>query len=359
MQLRVLVLALGALAGSAQPISTDRMRRVEAAVESERVRQGVVGLTAAVSVRGSKQWVGAFGKADLENDVATKPGTLFRTGSLAKPFTAVAALQLWERGRLDLDAPVQKYVPAFPEKPWRVTVRMLLGHLGGIRHYRGNEIDSTRHYEDIQEPLKIFSADALAHEPRTKYLYSSYGYNLAGAAVEGAAGVPFLAFLRENVLSVAKMESTRDDNAQEIVVNRTRWYSRTADGKVINARLADTSNKIPGGGLVTTAEDLLRFAAAWEQEQLLKRPTMQMQSERQKLADGSATGYGLGWNLSLIAGKRSISHSGSQQGCKTILAMFPEAKVTVAVLTNSDYADPAKFVGVILKALEGAPARPN
>jgi hypothetical protein len=148
------------------------------------------------------------------------------------------------------------------------------------------------------------------------------------------------------------MEATRDENAQEIVVNRRRWYSHTADGRIINARLADTSNKIPGGGLITDAEDLLRFAAASEQEKFLRRPTMQMQSERQKLADGSPTGYGLGWNVLMIAGKRAISHSGSQQGCKTILAMFPESSVRVAVLTNSDYADPAKFVDVVLKTLQ-------
>ncbi|MFN0105096.1 MAG: serine hydrolase domain-containing protein [Bryobacteraceae bacterium] len=356
MRLSVVLLVFVGSFVSAQPkageISQERLRRVETAVEAERARQGVVGLTAAVAMRGTTQWVGAFGKADLENDVAAKPATAFRTGSLAKPLTAVAALQLWERGRLDLDAPVQRYVPAFPEKPWRISVRMLLGHLGGIRSYRGEEMDSTAHYSDLQAPLRIFSLDALAHQPRTRYLYSSYGYNLAGAAVEGAAGVPFLDFLRENVLSPAKMYATRDDNAYDIVPNRTRWYSRTKDGRVVNARLADTSNKIPGGGLVTTAEDLLRFAAAWEQEKLLKRATMRMQTERQKLADGGATGYGLGWSVSSLAGNQAISHGGSQQGCKTILAMFPELKLTITVLTNSDYAEPAKFVEAILKVLE-------
>lgn len=353
MRLSVVLFVCGAVLAPAQPrFSSERARRVEAAVEAERARQGVVGLTAAVAERGATRWVGAFGKADLENDIAAKTVTAFRTGSLAKPMTATAALQLWERGKLDLDAPVQRYVPSFPEKPWRITVRMLLGHLGGIRHYRGEELDSTRHYKDVQEPLRIFSADALAHQPRTKYLYSSYGYNLAGAAVEAAAGVPFLDYLKQNVLAAAGMDATRDDNAWDIVPNRTRWYTRAKDGRVINAALADTSNKIPGGGMVTTAEDLLRFAAAWEQEKLLKHGTVRMQTERQKLADGSATGYGLGWNVSPVAGRNAISHSGSQQGCKTILAMFPELKLTVTVLTNSDYAEPAKFVEAILKALE-------
>lgn len=359
MRKSALLLILSAALVLAQPKAGDwtaeRAKRIEAAVEAERARQGVVGLTAAVALGGKTRWVDAFGKADLENDVAARPQTVFRTGSLAKPMTAVAALQLWERGRLDLDAPVQRYVPSFPEKPWAVTVRMLLGHLGGIRHYRGEEIDSVRHFTNLLDPLKIFAGDALAHPPRSKYLYSSYGYNLAGAAVEAAAGEPFLEYLRENVLQPAKMEATRDDNAYDIVPNRTRWYTRTKDGRVANAHLADTSNKIPGGGMLTTAEDLLRFAAAWQEGRLLKAGTMRMQTEKQAVLDGKRTGYGLGWNLSPVAGREAISHSGTQQGCRTILAMFPDSKTTIVVLTNSDYAEPVKFVEVILKALE-APA---
>lgn len=353
-----LLVAVSAAIVWAQPKAGDwtpeRARRVAAAVEAERARQGVVGLTAAIAVNGKTRWVEAFGKADLENDVPARPQTVFRTGSLAKPMTAVAALQLWERGRLDLDAPVQRYVPSFPEKPWAVTVRQLLGHLSGIRHYRGEELDSVRHYTNLLDPLKIFVGDALAHAPRSKYLYSSYGYNLAGAAVEAAAGEPFLAYLRENILQPAKMEATRDDNAYDIVPHRTRWYSRTKDGRIVNAHLADTSNKIPGGGLLTTAEDLLRFAAAWQSEKLLKPATMRMQTEKQKMLDGKRTGYGLGWNLSPVAGREAISHSGSQQGCKTTLVMYPESKTTIVVLTNSDYAEPAKFVEAILKAMEPA-----
>ncbi|HEU0121680.1 MAG TPA: serine hydrolase domain-containing protein [Bryobacteraceae bacterium] len=371
MRLPVGVLLCGLLPVLAQPAAGVRNRRLEAAVEAERVRQGVVGLTIAAAMQGTRRWSGAFGKADLENDVPVRVSTLFRSGSLAKPITATAALQLWERGKLDLDAPVQKYVPSFPEKPWRITVRLLLGHLGGIRSYRGEELDSTHHYTDILGPLRMFSADALAHAPRSKYLYSSYGFNLVGAAVEAAAGEPFLEYLEENIFRIAKMESTRDDDTREIVPNRTRWYSRTKNGQIINAPLADTSNKIPGGGMLTTAEDLLRFAGAWEQEKLLKRSTMRMQTERQKLADGSATGYGLGWNVSPIAGKSAISHSGNVHGCRSLLVLFPESKTTIAVLSNSDFADAVKFVEIVLKTMEpqsnvsrvnsvrGVVARPN
>ena len=335
----------------AQPVpmqwQAETQRRVEAAVEGERVRQGVVGLTAGVAIGGVTKWIGAFGKADLENDVPARPQTLYRTGSIAKPLTAIAALQLWERGKLDLDAPVQRYVPSFPEKAWPITVRMLLGHLAGIRHYREGEIDSTRHYLNLLDPLGIFSADPLAHRPRSRYLYSTYGYNLAGAAVEAAAGIPFLDFLRENVLRPAGMASTREDNTYDIVAHRTRWYSRAPDGRIVNAHLADTSNKVPGGGMLTTAGDLLQLAASWQGDRLLKPATRRMQAERQTLLDGKRTEYGLGWSIS----EGAIGHSGSQQGCKTILTMRLDTGIAIVVVTNSDHAVPARLAEVIRKAL--------
>jgi CubicO group peptidase (beta-lactamase class C family) len=170
--------------------------------------------------------------------------------------------------------------------------------------------------------------------------------------VEAAAGVPFLEYLKENVLKPARMESTEADNQRAIIPNRTRWYSRNQEGEVINAMLADTSNKVPGGGLLSTSEDLIRFATAWESERLLKRATLRMQVQRQRLTNGSFTGYGLGWNITPIGGNPTVSHSGGQHGSKTLLAIFPQKKLSIAVMTNSDYADPLKVVELILKTLE-------
>jgi CubicO group peptidase (beta-lactamase class C family) len=353
--------ALFLLAGAillAQPRAAlwtgERVKKIEAAVEAERVRQGIVGMTVSIARNGALRYSGAFGKADLENDVDARIDTRFRTASVCKPMTAVAALQLWERGRLDLDAPIQKYLPSYPEKPWTITTRMLLGHLSGTRAYRDPEMDSTRAYNSVGEALKMFSADPLLHQPRSKYLYSTYGYNVAGAVVEAAAGAPFVDFVRDNVLVPARMDSTRDDSQRDIIPHRTRGYTKTRDGRVVNAVLADTSNKIPGGGYVSTSDDLIRFALAWQQEKLLKRATMNMQTEKQKLLDGSFTGYGLGWNVSPVAGKSAISHSGSQHGTRTYLAMFPDLQLVIAVMTNSDFAEPVRVVELLVKEVEAA-----
>jgi serine beta-lactamase-like protein LACTB len=337
----------------AEEWSADKVRRVEQAIEAERLRQQVVGLSVAIAEGGLLRFADGFGKADLEHDVEATPDTVYRLASISKPITAVAALQLFERGRLNLDAPVQNYVPSFPQKQWGVSVRDLLGHLAGVRHYRGGELASTTHYSNVVEPLRIFAEDPLLHQPRTKYLYTTYGYNLAGAALEAAAGVSFLQYIRENIFKPAGMVTIRADHQGEVIRHRSRGYAKSKEGRIINAGLADTSNKIPGGGLVATVFDLIAFANAFDSGLLLKRPTMRMMTQRQRLLDGQLTGYGLGWNVMPLAGRPAISHSGSQQGARTLLALYPEAKLTIVVLANSDHAVVNDFAATILKAIDG------
>ena len=120
---------------------------------------------------------------------------MYRLASVTKPITATAVLQLVEAGKVDLDAPIQRYVPAFPEKQWPVTVRHLLSHQSGIRNWTDEEFHNTRHFASIAESLAVFKDDPLLFEPGTRTQYTSLGYNLMGAVVEGVSGKPFLDYL--------------------------------------------------------------------------------------------------------------------------------------------------------------------
>ena len=202
----LLVLASGRVLRAEGPgpeIPRSRLEAIEGAISSEMARQGIPGLSIAIGQGGSVRFTSGYGLADLENSVPARAATVYRLASISKPMTAVAALQLAERGALDLDAPVQKYVPAFPEKAWPVTARQLLGHLGGVRHYRDDEPTNTRPYESLDDSLAFFKDDALVAEPGARFVYSTYGYNLVGAAVEGAAGKPFVEVLKEGVFAPA------------------------------------------------------------------------------------------------------------------------------------------------------------
>ncbi len=315
------------------PLDAARAAAVSAAVEGLRQEQRIPGIGAAVAFRGALVWAAGFGAADVESGAPVTHDTLFRLGSISKPITAVAALQLAERGRLDLDADVRRHVPGFPKKPWPITTRQLLAHLGGVRHYQGDEFESVRRYVSVLEGLDLFKDDPLAHEPGTRYLYSTHGYSLAGAVVEAAAGRPFVAQLREAVFTPAAMAGTRDDDAREPIPGRAAGYVLLPDGRLRNCEPADTSYKIPGGGLLAPASDIARFGSALLESRLVAPASLAAMLAPQKTRDGRSHGYGLG--LSVRGDPTPEAwHTGGQQGTSTVMLLRPDSRVVVVLLTN-------------------------
>jgi CubicO group peptidase (beta-lactamase class C family) len=209
---------------------------------------GIPGLSVAVAVDGEVVWAEGFGMADLENSVAVRPDTRFRIASISKALTAAAVGVLVQEGRLDLDAPVQNYVPSFPLKRWPVTTRQLGGHVAGVRHYRGEEFASSVHYDDVVEALAIFEADTLLFEPRTDYSYSTYGWNLVSAVIQGASGRPFLRYMRDEVLDPLDLDETVAEHVDSIIPGRARFYLQGENRRIVNAPFVDNSNKWAGGG---------------------------------------------------------------------------------------------------------------
>src|SRR5215472_432887 len=341
-------------------LSPEKRLAIEKAVAGFMSTNSVPGLSAAVVLDGEPRWSQGFGMADLENFSQATSSTLFRLGSISKPISATAALQLWERGKLDLDAPVQKYCPAFPEKETPITTRQLLGHLGGIRHYspdgKGDiPEDSARHFTSMKESLQIFANDPLVAKPGTKFNYSTYGYTVVGCVLEGAASEKFTDYLRKNVFEPAGMEQTRDDNFFAVIPHRTRWYHKDKDGIVRNAGVLDSSYKIPGGGIVSSADDMAKFEAAILADRLLKRGTRDLMWTSLKTADGKETGYGLGWGIMDKLGLHILAHTGGQQGTSTAFDVVPSRHAGVVVLCNLDSVDVNQLAMEILRIAVGVP----
>ena len=170
------------------------------------------GVSIAVARSGELVWSEGIGCADLEQQVPVSTRSRLRIGSVSKPLTSVALGLLVEDGRLDLDAPVQAYVPDFPKKGWPITTRQLAGHLAGVRHYQGNEFEIRDHYATVRQGLSIFENDPLLFEPGTKFSYSSYGWNLISAVLEGSAREPFLSLMERRVFAPASMRHTAADD---------------------------------------------------------------------------------------------------------------------------------------------------
>ncbi|HEY6049637.1 MAG TPA: serine hydrolase domain-containing protein [Thermoanaerobaculia bacterium] len=340
----IAILAFAVLPASAARAQTvppapplgDAQPKVEAAVSASMSKQRISGLSVAVAMDGRLRWSQGYGFADLENTVPFTAGTVWRLGSISKPITAVAAMQLAERGRLELDVPIQRYCPAFPQKEKPITTRHLLGHLSGIRHYGPNEdFNSTRHYDGVTASLDAFKNDPLLQEPGTKFTYSTYGYVVLGCVVEGASSRKFPDYVRENVTGPAGMDRTRPDDVQAVIPGRARGYQKAPSGDFGNAALADTSNKVPGGGFVSTSPDLVRFALALEQGKLLKPDTFGQMQVPMKTSDGKDSPY-FGWTIAERKGDKVLTHGGSQQGTSTYLLMVPAKAFAVAVIANTE-----------------------
>jgi CubicO group peptidase (beta-lactamase class C family) len=321
---------------------------------------GIPGASVAVVVDGELVWTEGFGFADLENRVATRPDTRFRIASISKALTAAGVGILVQEGRLDLDAPVQHYVPAFPRKPGgEVTTRLAAGHLAGIRHYREDEFASAVHYPSVTASLEIFRDDALLHPPGARYRYSTYGWTLVSAAVEGAAGESFVPFMRRRVLDPLRLRETVVEHVDSIIPGRARFYRRGEDGRILNAPFVDNSNKWAGGGYLSTARDMARYGASYFDNTLLEPGTVELLwTPQREAATGESTNYGIGWRSAELGGYRMVWHTGGAMGGTTILLLLPDQGVSVSILTNLEDAgqlETARRIARIFAAGRDAP----
>lgn len=301
----------------------------------------IPGLSIAIVAEGELAWSNGYGMADVENSVPAKATTAYRTASIGKTMTATAAMQLAESGKLDLNADIRDYCPAFPPKQWKITPLNLLSHTSGIRHYGGprdkQEQNSSVHYPSVVEALTPFKDDPLLFEPGTKYLYSTYGFDTLGCVIQGAAKVPFLTYMSTHVWGPSGMKATRDDDPSAIIPNRAAKYTLASD-ELRNAPMIDMSNRLPAGGYITTAVDLAKFAQAVFGNRLLKPETFQRMITPTRLPSGEPVGYGLGWGVELEAWHDDtyVFHGGSSPGESGFIVLMPRHRFAVAFLANLD-----------------------
>src|SRR5260221_2131519 len=308
------------------------------AIACEKLAPNIPGFAMGVAVEGRIVWSEAFGSADLEAQRGATPATQFRIGSVSKPLTATAIAQLFEIGTLDLDAPVQRYVPTFPEKGAPITTRLVGGHLAGIRHYQGDEFLLTGHFATVTEGLSILETDSIVAPPGTRYSYSTYGFTLLSAVVEGASGEEFLAYMSRHVFKPLRMTATAADKRDSLIPNRTQFYetrSRWLGGGFTVAPVVDNSYKWGGGGVLSTADDLVRFGSALLGPGFLKSAALQVLFTPQRTSSGEVTPYGIGWFVAKDSlGHHYVYHGGGAVGGTTAFGVHRGPRGVFALVTN-------------------------
>lgn len=292
-------------------------------------------------VVGDEEVVVAAGYRDIKSETPFERLTLNRVASISKSMTAVAALQLYEQGLLDLDEPISTYLPAYPKQhASRISTRHLLLHSSGIGAYKSaKEAQNEQEFASLTAAATVFQDRELVDEPGNAEHYTTYGYVVLGMVIEAVSGQTYEDYMEEHIWAAAGMENTGVEHLDENYENKSSLYHRTKRGKV---RLSDTnnlSNRTPGGGIYSTVDDLLKFGKAMLDHRLISEETFVMMMEEPGLAyDGNP--YGMGW---FLYGENPelgqvYGHTGEQTGCAAVLLLMPEKDAVMVVMSNTAHA---------------------
>jgi len=281
-------------------------------------------------------WTNYTGTADLENNVPVTKNSLNRIASISKSITAVAVMQLVEQGKINLDSNARYYLPFIPKKKWVFTVRQLLNHTSGIRSYNNEEeFNSKLNFGSVREAVLYVAKDSLKHQPGTKYLYSTLAYDLLAGIVEQVSNSSFEEYLQKNIFNVVGMNSTKLDYHNRIIPNRTSGYEKNSFRAFENAPLADLSIKLPGGGILSTVEDLLKFSNGLMQHRLIKKETLDIMLTETVLASGKKIQYGLGLDFGVDKyGRKFYGHGGGGTGFVSHFICYPDLNLASVHFIN-------------------------
>ncbi|MBN2024993.1 MAG: beta-lactamase family protein [Pirellulales bacterium] len=325
---------------------------LERVVQEELRRGTIVGVSVALVDGQDTVFVEGFGLADPEGARPATAETIYRVGSISKLFTAVAAMQLVEQGKLDLDAPIEEYLPEFRiEVPFDgagpITARTLMCHRSGMVREApvGGYFDPNE--PTVAQTVSSIASCALVNPPNTQTRYSNVGPTIVGLAVAAASGQSFEEYQREHVLGPLGMTRSAWRMNDRLRGDLAGARMRVADGRGGFTRRAAPRfelGTIPAGNLYATAGDLARFAQmilaegrAAEGRRILRTETLREMATVQ-LIDGDA-GFGLGFSIGAFEGHRSLRHNGAVYGFTSSLAILPEPGVAVVVLANEDIAN--------------------
>lgn len=304
--------------------------------------QQFAGLNAGIAVADEIIWLGADGYCSEDQQTPCDVDTRQRIASISKTFTAVAALQLYEKGLLDLDLPIIHYLPDYSAfAAQKITARQLLHHTSGIGGYLSSkEAETTQEYPTLAEAITVFQDRALLFEPGTQYYYTTYGYVLLGRVIEIACGQSFNHYIQENIFDKAGMEHSGVEVFDQVYPNKSAFFYRTQKGKIKVSKANNLSNRVPGGGIYSNTTDMLKFGQALLNGTLLSTSSLALMQTYPDVDRGKNNPYGMG--LFLYGDNPTvgpvIGHSGEQTGAAGQLMLLPEKNAVIVVLSNTAHA---------------------
>lgn len=330
----LLLLTAAALAGLNKPAHADG---VDDYLKAQMAAQHIPGLSVAVVQDGIVVKTAAYGLSDVKAKTPATLDTLYGLGSCTKPFTAVAVLQLKEAGKVDLDAPISRYLDGLPAAWSAITVRQLLTHTSGLPNYRpllNLAKLSDPKYTQPNAVVSLLASRPLDFPPGTRFEYSNTNYHLLGKLIEKVSGQSYGAYLAAYQFKAAGMTATRLGTPPERVPHQAVGYN--GDGKtcVPNSIFLPANLDVGDSGLLSTAGDLAKWTTALAAGQLVSEATLKEMTAPGTLTDGTPISYGLGLVVAQYKGRTLVGHSGAVPGYSSTIDYFVGSKLAVIMQCN-------------------------
>ena len=299
------------------------------------------GATVIVTHDGATVFRKAYGMADTGSKQAMDAAMTLRLGSITKQFTATAILMLAEEGKLALSDEITRFLPDYPTQGKKITIEHLLTHTSGIQSYTGKPgyIKTMAQDFTVDQMIDTFKNDPMEFAPGERFHYNNSGYFLLGAIIEKVSGQSYAKFVEQRIFIPLAMTNTAYEGHERIKGPRAAGYSK-GDTSFVPARPLSMTQPYAAGSLVSSVDDLARWDAAIAEGKLLKAASWKKAFTPYTLTNGKSTGYGYGWEIGRLNGATKIAHGGGINGFATYALRLPEKKVFVAVLSNSESANP-------------------
>jgi len=327
--------------------SSELSARVDSIAGAVLASTGVPSATVAVVTHGKLAYAQAYGAAKLEPRVAATPDMQYGIGSISKQFTAACVLLLQQEGKLSLDDKVSKYVPGLTRGN-EITIRQLLSHTSGYQDFWPQDYVPPAMEKAItpQAILDHWAKQPLDFEPGTRWQYSNTNFEIAALIVEKASGKPFFQFVRTRILDPLGISSAVDFDAKGPTSVQPIGYMRFGLGPLRPATSTGPGWMYGAGELAMTARDLAKWDIAMIDQSLLKPESYRAMQTAVLLRSGVSTNYGLGVDVDMQSGHRTIEHGGEVAGFTAENVVYPDDSAAVIVLTNQDAAPASSLIAV-------------
>jgi CubicO group peptidase (beta-lactamase class C family) len=309
------------------------------------------GATFLISKDGNVIYKKSFGLANLELNVPMKTENVFEIGSMTKQFTAVSILMLMEKGKLNLNDEITKFIPDYPTHGKTITIHHLLTHTSGIKNYT-----SIRELRNIAkndltpiELIDFFKNEPMDFAPGEEFKYNNSGYIILGYIIESLSGQSYASFVEENIFKKINMESSFYASHKKVIKNRVSGYHNRGD----YTKSMHISYTLPyaAGSLMSNVDDMLKWQEAIKNNKLVDKNTIEKAFTNYTLNNGNLINYGYGWHIREMNGVQSREHGGDIFGFKSMGVYIPSSDIYVIGLNNCDCNSPTKITKEIAELI--------